>query len=154
HRAPARARGHAAAAHAAGPRPAAAGGGEGDERGARRRPVRRARRLAAAPRRLRRHHARRRRGDVRLPAGGLMKTRILGLTALAAVAAATFIALFVVPADLNQGDAQRIFYIHPASAWLAYLSFGVTALAGIGWLWKRDLRFDAVAVSGAEIGVM
>ena len=63
-------------------------------------------------------------------------------------------ALFVVPPDVNQGDAQRIMYPHVASAWLAYLSFGVTALAGIGWLWKRDLRFDAVALSGAEIGVI
>jgi heme exporter protein C len=83
-----------------------------------------------------------------------MKTRILGFAALAAVAAATVVALFVVPADLNQGDAQRIFYIHPAAAWVAYLSFGVTAAAGIGWLWKRDLRFDAVALAGAEIGVL
>jgi heme exporter protein C len=83
-----------------------------------------------------------------------MKTRILGFAAVAAVAAATVVALFVVPADLNQGDAQRIFYIHPAAAWVAYLSFGVTAAAGIGWLWKRDLRFDAVALAGAEIGVL
>ena len=83
-----------------------------------------------------------------------MKTRILGAAALVAVAAATSVALFVVPPDVNQGDAQRIMYPHVASAWLAYLSFGVTALAGIGWLWKRDLRFDAVALSGAEIGVM
>ena len=64
------------------------------------------------------------------------------------------VALFVVPADLNQGDAQRIMYPHVASAWLAYLSFGVTALAGIGWLWRRDFRFDSVALAGAEIGVM
>lgn len=83
-----------------------------------------------------------------------MKTRILGLAGLAAVAGATIFALFVVPADLNQGDAQRIMYPHVASAWLAYLSFGVTALAGIGWLIRRDLRFDAVAVSSAEIGVL
>ena len=83
-----------------------------------------------------------------------MKTRILGFVAVIAVAAAVGVALFVVPADLNQGDAQRIFYIHPAAAWLAYLSFGVTAMAGIGWLWKRDLRFDSLALAGAEIGVM
>ena len=83
-----------------------------------------------------------------------MKTRILGFVALVAVAAMTAIALFVVPPDLNQGDAQRIMYPHVASAWLGYLSFGVTALAGILWLWKRDLRWDALAVSGAEIGVM
>jgi heme exporter protein C len=83
-----------------------------------------------------------------------MKTRILGIVALLAVIAATIYGLFVVPADLNQGDAQRIMYPHVSSAWLAYLSFGVTALAGLGWLIRRDLRFDAVAVASAEIGVL
>jgi len=83
-----------------------------------------------------------------------MKTRILGIAALLAVAAATLYGLFGVPPDLNQGDAQRIMYPHVSSAWLAYLSFGVTALAGIGWLVRRDLRFDAVAVASAEIGVL
>ncbi|MDQ2853948.1 MAG: cytochrome c biogenesis protein CcsA [Chloroflexota bacterium] len=83
-----------------------------------------------------------------------MKTRILGFVALAAIIGATVNALFVVPADLNQGDAQRIMYVHVASAWLAYASFGLTALAGVGYLFSRDLRFDAVAVAGAEVGVM
>ena len=83
-----------------------------------------------------------------------MRTRLLGVTALVAVVAATVIGLFVVPADLNQGDAQRIMYPHVASAWIAYLSFGVTAAAGALWLWRRDLRFDAVALAGAEIGVI
>ena len=83
-----------------------------------------------------------------------MKTRILGAVALIAVAAMVLVALLIVPADLNQGDAQRIMYPHVASAWLGYLSFGVTAAAGIGWLWKRDMRFDAVALSAAEIGVV
>jgi heme exporter protein C len=81
-------------------------------------------------------------------------TRVLGGVALLAMAAASSFALFGVPADVNQGDAQRIMYVHVPSAWLGYLSFGVTALAGIGYLWRRDLRFDAVALAGAEIGVM
>ncbi len=83
-----------------------------------------------------------------------MRVRLLGIIGLAGVVAAAAFGLFVVPADLNQGDAQRIMYVHVASAWLAYLSFGVTALAGMAYLWRRDLRFDAVAVAGAEIGVM
>ncbi len=83
-----------------------------------------------------------------------MRTRILGWVALLAVIAASLNALFLVPADLNQGDAQRVMYIHVPAAWLAYLSFGVTALAGIGWLWRRDLRLDWLAHAGAEIGVM
>lgn len=83
-----------------------------------------------------------------------MGTRLLGIVALVAVAAASINALFIVPPDAVQGDAQRIMYVHVPSAWLGYLSFGVTALAGIGYLWKRDLRLDAIAVSSAEIGVM
>ena len=63
-----------------------------------------------------------------------MATRILGVIALAAVVAATMFALFIVPPDANQGDAQRIMYVHVPSAWLAYLSFGVTALSGIAYL--------------------
>jgi heme exporter protein C len=83
-----------------------------------------------------------------------MGLRLLGAVALVAVAVSAAFGLLVVPADLNQGDAQRIMYPHVASAWIAYLSFGVTALAGVLWLWRRDLRWDAVAVSGAEIGVL
>jgi heme exporter protein C len=83
-----------------------------------------------------------------------MKTRVVGIVGLLAVVATAIFGLFVVPADLNQGDAQRIMYPHVASAWLAYLSFGVTALAGLLYLWKRDLRLDAVALAGAEVGVL
>ena len=60
-----------------------------------------------------------------------MKTRILGFVAAAAVAAMTAIALFVVPADLNQGDAQRIMYPHVASAWLPLLTTVVLGAIGI-----------------------
>ncbi len=83
-----------------------------------------------------------------------MATRVLGIGALVAVAGATAFALFGVPADLNQGEAQRIMYVHVASAWLAYLSFGVTAAASVWWLVRRDPRADAVALAGAEVGVL
>jgi len=69
-----------------------------------------------------------------------MKARILGLAAAVSVIAAAAVGLLVVPADLNQGDAQRIMYVHVGSAWVAYLSFAVTALAGVLWLWRREPR--------------
>jgi heme exporter protein C len=83
-----------------------------------------------------------------------MRTRILGVIALISVAGAAILGLLIVPADLRQGDAQRIMYVHVGSAWVAYLSFSVTALAGVLWLWRRDPRSDAVALAGAEIGVI
>src|SRR4029079_8233557 len=132
---------------------AAAGSRQGHDRRAAWQSAWRPWRVAAAVGRLRPGDDRGRRRDLRLSAGGVM-TRLLGIVALVAVVAATVFALFVVPAGANQGDAQRIMYVHVPSAWLAYLSFGVTALAGIGYLWRRDLRFDAVALAGAEVGVM
>jgi heme exporter protein C len=83
-----------------------------------------------------------------------MAMRVLAVGAFLAVIGAVAFALFVVPADLNQGDAQRTMYIHVASAWLAYFSFGITALASIWWLVRRDPRADAVALAGAEVGVL
>lgn len=83
-----------------------------------------------------------------------MATRVLGIGALVAVVGATAFALFGVPADLNQGEAQRIMYIHLASAWLAYLSFGITAAASVWWLVRRDPRADAAALAGAAVGVL
>lgn len=50
--------------------------------------------------------------------------------------------------------AQRIFYFHVAAGWVGYLAFGVTAAAGVLYLLKRQRRFDSVAVSSAEIGVV
>jgi heme exporter protein C len=60
----------------------------------------------------------------------------------------------LVPADATQGDVQRIMYVHVPSAWLAYLAFFVTMAAGIGYLVRRDRRFDRVAAASAEIGVL
>ena len=64
------------------------------------------------------------------------------------------IAGLVVPPDAIQGDLQRIMYVHVPSAWLAYLAFGVTLVAGIAFLGTRDLRWDRRAGSSAEIGVV
>jgi len=51
-----------------------------------------------------------------------------------------------------QGQAQRIFYVHVPMAWLAYLAFGVIFVGSIGYLWKRDIRWDQLARAGAELG--
>ena len=68
---------------------------------------------------------------------------------------ATFIrAIFFTPMDALQGPAQKIYYVHPPSAWVAFLAFGVVAIAGIGYLWMHDMRLDRLAESSAEVGVV
>ena len=77
-----------------------------------------------------------------------------GVTALALFLAGSFVGLFVVPADGMQGDIQRLMYVHVPAAWLAFLSFFIVFLMSVLYLIQRDLRWDRVAQSSAEIGVV
>lgn len=61
---------------------------------------------------------------------------------------------FTVQADRVQGDVQRIMYVHVPSAWLAFLAFAVTMIGSVAWLRTRDRRWDRLAASSAEIGVV
>jgi heme exporter protein C len=74
--------------------------------------------------------------------------------AVLAVAGAYVRAIWFTPAELLQGQAQKIMYIHVPAAWCAFLAFGLTALAGAFWLFLRDARLDRFAESSAEVGVV
>jgi heme exporter protein C len=83
-------------------------------------------------------------------------TRLLGLTALAGMITTVVLGLWVTPPDVVQGEVVRILYLHAPVAWVAYLAFGVTALASLLYLWPRTRsRFwDQLAGASAEIGVV
>lgn len=49
---------------------------------------------------------------------------------------------------------QRIFYFHMPFAIFAYLAFFIVFLSGILYLKKRDMKWDIIAFSSAEIGVV
>ena len=80
----------------------------------------------------------------------------LGLLSLAAAAmvAALYLALVYAPEEASMGQVQRIFYFHVASGWTALLAFTVVFAASIAYLRGRDPRWDALALSAAEIGVL
>jgi heme exporter protein C len=61
---------------------------------------------------------------------------------------------FYAPTERTMGIVQRIFYVHVPSAWVAFLAFGIVALCSAGYLWLRDERLDAIAVSAAELGIV
>lgn len=65
-----------------------------------------------------------------------------------------FLAGVTVPPDAVQGDLSRIMYVHVPSAWLAYLSFGVTFVASIAYLSTRRIVWDHRAGAAGEIGVL
>ncbi|HEX2864035.1 MAG TPA: cytochrome c biogenesis protein CcsA [Deinococcales bacterium] len=61
---------------------------------------------------------------------------------------------FAAPPDAEQGYLSRILPIHVSSSWCAYLSFGVTMIYSLLYLFTRKLRFDRVAVVSAEVGLV
>jgi len=58
------------------------------------------------------------------------------------------------PEERTMGHVQRIFYFHVPSAWVSFLAFFVVFVYSIAYLWKREQKYDIVAVSAAEIGVI
>jgi len=80
--------------------------------------------------------------------------RTLGWGALVAVAASAVMSLAVAPPDAEQGNVQRLMYVHVPSAWLAYLSFVIVFVASIAYLRTHRIRWDRLAAASAEVGVL
>jgi ABC-type transport system involved in cytochrome c biogenesis, permease component len=74
---------------------------------------------------------------------------------VAGILAGLYLALLWAPTEAVMGDVQRIFYFHMPSAWVALgPAFTVVFVCSIIYLIKKDLRYDRIAASSAEIGVM
>jgi heme exporter protein C len=63
-------------------------------------------------------------------------------------------AVWRAPLDSVQGVIQKILYLHVPCAFAAYLGFAITALGGALYLWRGEERFDRLAASSAEVGVV
>lgn len=83
-----------------------------------------------------------------------MKISWLPTIAGLAVAGAVVRAAFYTPLEAKQGAAQKIFYIHVPAAWVAFMAFGLVAIASAVFLWLHDERLDRFAESSAEVGVI
>ncbi|MBK6574831.1 MAG: cytochrome c biogenesis protein CcsA [Sandaracinaceae bacterium] len=68
---------------------------------------------------------------------------------------ASLYAIFVhAPVEARMGIAQKIFYFHVPAAYAMYVGFATAALGSVGYLLRRSLRFDALSVAGAEVGML
>ena len=84
--------------------------------------------------------------------------RALGVLSVIGLVVTAVMALVVAPPDRpppqGQGDLYRIMYVHVPAAWLAYLAFGVVFAASIAYLRTGKSRWDRLAASSAEVGVV
>ena len=74
------------------------------------------------------------------------------LAALLLMGVGLWQALFVVPADYQQGDSARILYIHVPAAWMSMFVFALMALyAAIALVWRIKLC-EILAMACAPVG--
>lgn len=79
---------------------------------------------------------------------------LLGAAAIVALAVALWHIFAVAPVELQMGIVQKIFYFHVPSAYAMYLAFVLSAVGSAVHLFRRDERWDALAVAGAEVGLV
>lgn len=82
------------------------------------------------------------------------KLTMLGWVSIALIAVGSVLGLAVLPADALQGEVQRLLYVHVPVAWVMMLAFFVVFLMSILYLVQRELKWDLLAVSAAELGVL
>lgn len=83
-----------------------------------------------------------------------MKTKILLGVSTVLMLAALYMVFIFVPTDAETGIVQRIFYFHVPLAWIAFLAFFIVFGCSIMYLWKRDKKWDVLASSSAEVGLV
>ena len=80
--------------------------------------------------------------------------RALGWLAAIGLGVGLVMAFGVAPRETTQGNVQRIMYVHPPLAWVAYVAFAVVALASVVYLVRRRPAADRLAHASAEVGVI
>ncbi|MEJ5309307.1 MAG: cytochrome c biogenesis protein CcsA [Anaerolineae bacterium] len=83
----------------------------------------------------------------------LVDRALVGVSGVAFLVALGMV-FFYAPREATMGEVQRIFYFHVASAWVGFFGFFVTFVGGIGYLATNHRRWDILAFSSAEVGLV
>ncbi len=81
-------------------------------------------------------------------------TTVLGLLTMLLMFIALLLVFGYAPIEKSMGMAQKIFYFHVPSAFMAFISFAIVFVASILYLKSKNDKYDRVASSAAEVGVI
>ena len=84
----------------------------------------------------------------------LKASNILLIITAALTALSLWMIFLWVPTEVNQGNVQRILYVHVPVAWGAMLGIIFLTIASIAYLRTRNEMWDRLAVATAETGVV
>jgi heme exporter protein C len=79
---------------------------------------------------------------------------VLGTILILSMILALYMAFLGAPKEKTMGDLQRIFYFHVPAAITGLLGFAVNFVASLAYVFRKNRRWDNLALSAAEIGVM
>src|SRR5689334_16960637 len=83
-----------------------------------------------------------------------MMMKAVGAAAvIALLAASAYGASFLVPTEVTMGIVQRIFYLHAPCGMTALAAFLICFVGNLGYLFKREGKWDWLSVSAAEVGL-
>ena len=82
-----------------------------------------------------------------------LSLKLMTIATILCLALTLGLGLFVAGSDIQQGEVQRIFYIHMPSFFGAFTAFGATVLGGVLYLWRRSDHWDRIASAGVEVGL-
>lgn len=80
--------------------------------------------------------------------------RFLGWLTFTMIPVALIFIFLYAPTEKEEGVVQRIMYFHIPSAWLAFFAFFVVFVTSILFLLNKDRKWDIIAHSSAEIGIV
>jgi len=86
--------------------------------------------------------------------GRFLRSRLLLGFSFVLILAALGLIFIYVPTEKTMGVVQRIFYFHVPVAWVSFLAFFIVFVGSILYLWKRNEKWDVLARSSAEVGIV
>lgn len=84
----------------------------------------------------------------------MLKRILLAATSILLLSAAGYGAFYIAPEERTMGLIYRIFYFHVSSAWAGMDAFFVCFICNLLYVWKRAPKYDWLAVSSAEVGLV
>jgi heme exporter protein C len=79
---------------------------------------------------------------------------LLALLIVVSLVALIVVSFVLSPPERFMGERIRILYVHVGSAWTSYLAYVVTAVGAAQFLRSRKPKWDHLAVSSAELGLV
>ncbi len=90
--------------------------------------------------------------EAQMPARNRILYVLTALT-LIGVAVGVLMSLFYAETEVQQGDVQRIFYVHMPAYFAATIAFAASMFGGVQYLRTRNNKWDTLALAGIEVGL-